>query len=828
MKVISYNRIAMKLRFYALTILLLTLKLYLLGTLGTAKAQDVPPVLEFPQVGLDDTSTYRGYTTRFFRDTDGNTLQIYIKQNSGRVVNVWADAANESIAFTARDSIGQPAFLTWGSAEADVTSEGKTRYVRYSLMSRTPSLTLGHFVLNSMRLERDFQYFQRHTLPFDSEPFVVTELTELIENMARLPANVRQRHLGLLKAATLEDLRSRLVPQIERKSEWLALVEHSTFDGKNRLSLELSVDRNQAALEVSEEKISIRSLQGQPIRLTVKIGTDSPSLTPLRREDIFNRDFFKFYERAKSPRLARQVKSMELMSSQEKLLAGLPNYATYFGRDMMMSALMLEPVLKPAMLEHVIASVLKKLNSTGEVSHEEGLGGQAIRENAAKYNNLIADYIQQKNQGDDTAANKILKDAEKLLANLQAVTENYHMLDDDFQLPVLTARYLTSSDIPNARKREFLQSAISPDDQTSRLTLVLRNLLYVSKVSRSYVENPVTENLISFRKLEGQRWHAGSWRDSGVGYANGRYAMDINAIWVPKALESVERIFEILRELDISMDDLIKSAPEIKDTKLIEYAQKPDILQQAIKTWRKAVRHFEVYLSPQEVQQRVRVKLEWLPEEERVYWENVIAKSAADKERIEFLALSLAEKGQPIPVANTDVATWLFLENVTGEVLKGEIKPTEVIKRLNIFVVPYPVGLFLDGVGPVVANDAYASSDVWENFKRDLYHSPRVIWGREVNLLFLGLAKQILAAYDSDGRIKDVNLDSYVRELRAILDKTLTAVTASRLKHNELWSYRIEDERLLPARYTTSTDIQLWNLTDLAVQYMLERLMKTK
>jgi hypothetical protein len=44
------------------------------------------------------------------------------------------------------------------------------------------------------------------------------------------------------------------------------------------------------------------------------------------------------------------------------------------------------------------------------------------------------------------------------------------------------------------------------------------------------------------------------------------------------------------------------------------------------------------------------------------------------------------------------------------------------------------------------------------------------------------------------------------------------------LKHNELWSYRVEDNRLLPIRYGASTDIQLWNLTDLAVQFALDRL----
>lgn len=804
--------------------LLVIIGIILMSTKPTATAQEVPPVLEFPQPGLDDASTYRGYTTRFFRDSDGNTLQIYIKQNSGRVVNIWADAANESISFTARDGEGQPAVLTWDSPVAKLSAEEKMRYVQYSLLSKQLTLDFGLFVLNTMRIERDYQYFKRHTLPFDSEPFIAKELTDLIGNLKRLPANVRDRHLALLNAKSLDELRSRLTPEIERQSGSVVRVKQPTFDGKNLLSLELSVDRDRATMDVSKDKISVHSLQGQPISLTIKVGTDSPPLTPLKSKDIFNKDFFGFYERAKSARLQRQVKSMELLSSREKLMAGIPNYATYFGRDMMMSALMLEPVLKPAMLEHVIASVLKKLTRTGEVSHEEGLGGQAIRENAAKYNKLIADHIQQRTQGDDAAANNTLAKAEKLLGNLQAVTENYNMVDDDFQLPVLTARYLTSSGISPDRKREFLQSAISRDDETLRLTLLLRNLLYVSKVSRSYVENQVIENLVSFRKLDERRWHAGSWRDSAVGYANGRYAMDINAIWVPRALESIEKILANLRELGISIDDLQTFAPEVRDTPLLEYAGNSESLHQAIKIWRNAIRHFEIHLRPQEVQRRVRAKLDWLPEEERAYLERIIEQTGADKEGVEFLAISLDAKGQPIPVVNTDVATWLFLENLTEEILKGEMRPADVLKRLKVFVVPYPVGLFLEGVGPVVANDAYASSEVWENFKRDHYHSPQVIWGREVNLLFLGLAKQILAAYDSEGRVKDTSLESYVQELRAIFDKTLTAVEASGLKHNELWSYRVEGQKLLPARYATTTDIQLWNLTDLAVQYRLEHL----
>jgi hypothetical protein len=109
----------------------------------------------------------------------------------------------------------------------------------------------------------------------------------------------------------------------------------------------------------------------------------------------------------------------------------------------------------------------------------------------------------------------------------------------------------------------------------------------------------------------------------------------------------------------------------------------------------------------------------------------------------------------------------------------------------------------------VVANDAYAPPRVWEAFGKDAYHSPRVVWGREVNLLLLGLAH---LADRGSGPAADG------------LRRTLSAVTASGLEHNELWSYRIERGRLLPTRYGTSSDVQLWSSTDLAVRYLLSRL----
>ena len=51
---------------------------------------------------------------------------------------------------------------------------------------------------------------------------------------------------------------------------------------------------------------------------------------------------------------------------------------------------------------------------------------------------------------------------------------------------------------------------------------------------------------MSFRRRDSTHWRSASWRDSDAGYANGRFAMDINAIWAPRALEAIARILQVL------------------------------------------------------------------------------------------------------------------------------------------------------------------------------------------------------------------------------------------------------------------------------------------
>jgi len=757
---------------------------HLLALLGLLQAGT--PVLEFPEPGLDDPAAYEGYQTRVYQDARGNAFQVYLNRSTGRVVHLWADAADESVGFTARDSGGTPAELAWSSSGAVVAASGRTRSVSYSLEDPSP-ITLGLFLLGSMRVERDFQYARRDSLPLDAPSFPQAELTKLIDHLARLGARERARHLSLLGVQTIAALRARLSPQVTLQrsdTSWVVRVEQVSFDGKSHLWLALEGDARETVPALAGGTVTIRRPAGGPVRIAVRVTTDAPALTPLSRADIFNDDFRRFYETVRADsarperfrRLEREVRGMELLCYGEKLMAGLPNFATYFGRDMLMTALLMEPVWAPAMPEHVIASALRKLSPTGTVSHEEALGGQAIREHAAEYNRLV-----------DAGR---LAEARAVLRDLQAVRENYVMVDDDFQLPVVAARYLGDPRVSAARKRGFLL-------EERRLARLVSNLAYVARRADAYAHNPIATNLVDFPRDPEGRWISASWRDSRAGYGGGRFAMDVNVIWVPHALEAIGTILDALQQLRIT--------PTIRAEPLASFARDRAALQQAIAAWRGAERHFRVAVG--DVGRPVGDRLRWLPLAERQYWDGVIQRSGLPADTLRFLALSLDENGRPIPIVNTDPAMLLLLEPL------GRDRTLELVGPIML---PYPWGLFVDDLGPLVANDAYTTREVWERFRQDPYHSPTVVWGRDVNALLAGLAQQIASAPSPSG--------ADVAPLANALQRTVTAVDRSGLRHAELWSYRIENGSLVPVRYGTSSDVQLWSLTDLAVQFALDRI----
>ena len=793
----------------------------------------VLPVLSFPEPGLDDSAAYQGYQTRLFRDASGNTVQVYLDARADRVVHLWADAEDESFGFTARGAGGRPAGLEWNRADALISRSVHSRTVEHALVANSARIDIGWFLLGSMRVERDLQHANRQKAAFAEAPFVLPELGRLMSALESLGPEAQRAHLALLHAASLGDLRARLRPAITSRGSataWVTRVSQPALDGRDTLVMELLTDPRRVVASIEGDSVSFRAVAGTRIPFSVRITTRGGALTPLSRRQIFSQSFLDFLATSRSDgartsvagalrarRLERQVRGLELLSSREKLMAGLPTYATYFGRDMLMTALMMRPVWRDDVSEFVIASALRKLSPEGQVSHEEAMGGQAVREAASEYASLVAAAARP-----GVASDSLMARARDVLRNVRRVRENYHMIDAEFQFPIVVSRWLSDANVSAARKRAFLLD--QSDSGEPRLARLLRELALVARVTAPYAAHPVVANLISFAPRDSGRWASQSWRDSNVGYAGGRYAMDVNAVWAPHALESVGRILDVLRT--VGLDSFARAQPALAaGTPLGVYARAPATIARDVETWRAAAQHFVVHLAPSEVRQRTTARLDAMPAAERRHWRAVLAATKADADSLTFLALSIDDGGHAIAVANSDAATRLFLgdaERPAG--VPGAQARADVLRDVRLFVRPYPVGLLVDGVGPVVANDAYAAPSTWQDFERDRYHGPRVVWGRENNLFLIGTMGRLADASPA-GAPRDASVAAYVRELRAAIDTVLAAVEASGF-HSELWSYELRGGKIVPIRYGSGSDVQLWSTTDLVVQYARSRLGK--
>ena len=128
-----------------------------------------------------------------------------------------------------------------------------------------------------------------------------------------------------------------------------------------------------------------------------------------------------------------QTTSLSFLSYTEKLLAGAWRFLTYFGRDSMISALLLNPVLSKgnnSAIEAVIGAVLERINRTdGSVCHEETIGDYAT------YLNLLNNVTSTAPQYD------------------------YKMIDSDLYLPVLMQQYFVNNAVGKSRLFAFLSKA---------------------------------------------------------------------------------------------------------------------------------------------------------------------------------------------------------------------------------------------------------------------------------------------------------------------------------------------------------------------------------
>ena len=270
-------------------------------------------------------------------------------------------------------------------------------------------------------------------------------------------AGERARHLALLGAPERRGARgARLRPHDHDARPpavaWTARVVQPSLDGRDTLCSRCRADpRRVDATRAPATRCCCAPARGGAVPFTVRIATTGRAAHAARRaREIFTPAFLAFLdarERARGPAdgprrrrwLERQVRGVELLASREKLMAGLPTYATYFGRDMLVTrAHDARPSGAPRCPSSSIASALRKLSPDGRGEPRGGArrpggarGGGGVRRRSSTAHRRAT------RAGAPPRRLAARPRHARCCASTRRVRENYHMIDDEFQLPVL-------------------------------------------------------------------------------------------------------------------------------------------------------------------------------------------------------------------------------------------------------------------------------------------------------------------------------------------------------------------------------------------------------
>ena len=467
-------------------------------------------------------------------------------------------------------------------------------------------------------------------------------------------------------------------------------------------------------------------------------------LTPLWGGHLLN-------DQAQNDSAARNV--LTFLSYKEKFLAGSWRFNTYFGRDTLMSVRLLMPVLATEAVEAGLGAVLTRLSSQGEVAHEEDIGEFAI-----------LDHVRATGEKSD------------------APTFNYNMIDGSFMLAPVAAQWLLDDARGRAQAAAFLKRMDGRRDNPKTFGADLAgNFKFVLQAAARFAADPRAPNLIALKP----GFDAGQWRDSNDGLAGGRFPYDVNAVFVPAALEAAGRFFE---------SGLLASYLDSADGELFSHAKTLAAI------WRdRAGSLFNVSVPNATARHAIRGYAASLR----------IADGAAlkslDDSAVSFPALALTADDKTIPVIHSDVGF---------ELLFGPPASTALQVGVTALMRPFPAGL-LTRVGVVVANPVYAAPAIQGKLTRSAYHGT-VVWSWQQAVLAAGLQRQ-LQRQDLPPPIQ--------ADLRAAQGQLWEAIRAAHaMRNSELWTWTFAHGHFAIAPFGAdaadadeSNAAQLWSTVYLAI-----------
>ena len=526
------------------------------------------------------------------------------------------------------------------------------------------------------------------------------------------------------------------------------MIKRTTIDGQHHLELRVEAEAGAAASVDDRGGLVLSAAPGkQSMDVALTFLQDDSPLTPIPLDQLLTADA------APSVR-DRQV--LSFLTYREKMLAGSWRFLTYFGRDTLMTVCLLMPVLKPAGIEGGLGAVIDRLDPGGDVAHEEDIGEFAALDNQR--------------------------------AGRAPTTEpvfDYKMVDDDFMLAPVLARYLLDTDAGKKRAADFLARR-TPGGLTYA-EAVGKNLALVSQRTAAFVGSPRAKNLISIK--DGVA--VGDWRDSQEGLGGGRYPYDVNVALAPAALDAAARLYDS----GLLCGGLAATDASCTSTQ----AQLARSARAAAAVWQgKAAGFFQVSVPVARARAMIRAYAS------AQGFDPGPALAALDGPVV-FPALSLTRGGRPVPVMQSDDGFALLFDQPAPAVLD---RIAHQVAR------PFPLGL-MTPVGMVIANPTFVSDKKKQAlFARDRYHGA-VVWSWQQALMAAGLARQLERTDLPDAT-------------RAALTRAQTALwqaiaATKKVRQAEDWSWQIQNGAFTlynPAqgKDSESNAAQLWSTVYLAVQ----------
>jgi glycogen debranching enzyme len=504
----------------------------------------------------------------------------------------------------------------------------------------------------------------------------------------------------------------------------------------------LSVEVVDGDISGDDKTLAFVAAAGKPLRLRMRALSGDTPLTPLTASRLFT---------AQAGNDTRSRQALEFLSYDEKFLAGSWRFNTYFGRDTLMSVRLLLPAITPEATEAGLGSVLSRLDPAGEVAHEEDLSEFALL---------------RRQQAKETPSAEPIYD--------------YAMVDDDYMLAPVMAAYLLDTDAGKARTAAFLQRKTPAGEAYGRA--LARNFAWVVASAKPFAQQQDFRRLIALKAGRA----AGQWRDSNDGLGDGRYAYDVNAVFVPDALESIARF---------AASGALKAYLSPEQSEALAQAQS------LAKTWGMAAPPmFAVDIDPATAQRALTAyaKAEGVDPSSAL---NALADAP-----LRMNAIALDDNGKPIPVLHSDDGFALLF---------GDPPAADVERSVTAMMRPFPAGLMTD-VGLLVANPAYANASVRARLGRNAYHGT-VIWAWQQAVLAAGLDRQI-ARKDLPEPLR-AQLIAARRELWRAID------AARDLRTSELWSWSQQDGKYKVEPFgqrggdaDESNAAQLWSTVFLALR----------